>query len=266
MRRNDPHENLPRGAPHFDPGPAFDDSPDTPDFALGTLEMEKLDRLDDDEEEIVELVHDLKNPLTTIALEMSLIEDTLGHLATPDVRAAMARITRNIAFVDRLVQDMLDASAIDAGAFSVQRRPTEICGLLHQVIERTVSSRDRSRIYVEASGRITVPLDAHRIERVIANLVQNALKYAPATTGVAVRVERLVGRVRVSVIDSGPGIGSADQVHLFERHQRTDVARMHDGSGLGLYISRRIIEAHGGIIGVDSVLNIGSRFYFEVPA
>ncbi len=263
MRRHDPRERPDRQV-EFLVAPAPDETEDEPaEFAVGTHEMEKVDRIDDDE--LVEIVHDLKNPLSTIGLEMSLLDDKLTYLASPDVRATMLRIRRNLAFLDRLVHGILDTDALEGGSFSLRRRPVELCALLLQVVERSVSSRDRTRIYLEAPSRLTVSVDGVRIERVVANLVQNALKYSHEGSGVVVRLERTPTNVRVTVIDSGPGISREETGRIFERYQRGAHGHRHDGCGLGLYIARRIVEAHGGTIGVESLPNIGSRFYFELP-
>ena len=240
-----------------------DDSARAPQLAIGTGEMLKVEAADDN---LVELVHDFKSPLATISLEMSLLQETVAQNATPAVRASIARIARNVAYIDRLVRDLLDSSSIDAGELSLQRRPTELCNLLRLVIDRSVASRDRARIYLDVREHVVVNLDAPRIERVVANMLSNALKYGPTTGGIIIRLEQLAGSVRISVIDGGPGVADSARRLIFERFMRTPDARTHEGSGLGLYVSRKIVEAHGGTIGADHVAHVGSRFFFELPA
>jgi signal transduction histidine kinase len=182
-----------------------------------------------------------------------------------EVRAALARISRNVFYADRMVQDLLDCCAIASGHLELRRTPTELRGLLAQVVDRVVSTRDSGRVWIEASSPLTVSVDALRIERVVANLIANALKYAPRPSLIGVRLEVRDGCARVSVIDDGPGLTVAESEWVFERYRRTPSSAAHEGSGLGLYISKRIVEAHGGRIGVDSVEGAGSRFYFELP-
>jgi signal transduction histidine kinase len=225
--------------------------------------MEKVEAADD---HLVELVHDFKTPLATISLEMSVLQETVAINASPAVRAAIARIARNVAYIDRLVHDLLDSSSVEAGELSLQRSPTELCSLLRLVIERSVPSRDRTRIYIDAPGRVVLPVDALRIERVVANMLSNALKYGPTTGGIIVKLEQLAGSVRISVIDGGPAVDAGVRGMIFNRYMRTPDARTHEGSGLGLYVARKIIEAHGGTIGVDHLTHVGSRFFFELPA
>jgi signal transduction histidine kinase len=180
------------------------------------------------------------------------------------MRSAVTRVQHNVAYLDRLVQDILDSCALDAGSFELHRRPSEIYELLEQTIERSVPTRDRARVDLDAAQRLTLNVDDLRIERVVANLLQNALKYAPRGTQVVVRFE--VGRhARISVIDAGPGMTSEEIGHAFAKYWRTADAVIHEGSGLGLYVARRIVEAHGGSIGVESARDQGSSFFFDLP-
>jgi two-component system sensor histidine kinase BaeS len=127
-----------------------------------------------------------------------------------------------------------------------------------------VPTRDRARVFLDAEHRLTLDIDDLRIERVVANLLQNALKYSPRGSGVVVRLE-LEARARISVVDAGPGMTEEEMKLAFTKYWRTPDAVIHEGSGLGLYVARRIVEAHGGTIGVESMCNRGSSFFFELP-
>jgi two-component system, NtrC family, sensor histidine kinase KinB len=100
---------------------------------------------------------------------------------------------------------------------------------------------------------------------VIANFLQNAFKYAPEPSPILVQLDVQPTFVRVSVIDVGPGIPPEEQPHIFDKYRRSSSTHAHDSSGLGLYVSKRIVEAHGGRIGVESVEGAGAHFYFELP-
>ncbi len=217
------------------------------------------------EEDVAQIVHDLKSPLTTIALEAELLEHKLATGDHTDVRHSMTRITRNAYFLERMVQDLLDLCSVEAGALELHPAPTEMRTLLEDVIERVTTTRDRKRVFLRAESAITLMVDDLRIERVVANFLQNALKYAPDHTGIIVRLEQRATSVCVSVIDAGPGLAPADMARIFDKFTRAATARLREGSGLGLYVSKRIIEAHGGHIGVESVQGAGSRFFFELP-
>jgi signal transduction histidine kinase len=162
-----------------------------------------------------------------------------------------------------MVHELLDLSSIDCARLEVVREPTDLETLLVDVLDRVVSSRDRANIEIEVKSRAMAMVDVQRIERVVANLVQNALKYAPDQP-VLVRLETTGERACVSVIDSGPGLGPDEIDSLFSKHRRCRTAGRRDGSGLGLYVSRKIVEAHDGFIGVETNSG-GSRFYFEIP-
>ncbi|HEY5943887.1 MAG TPA: ATP-binding protein, partial [Kofleriaceae bacterium] len=177
----------------------------------------------------------------------------------------VARVTRNVEYLDRLVQDLLDSCAIAAGELSLRRRPTDVRALLEHVVERAVPTRYRASVSLEARSAVTLMLDPLRIERVVSNLLQNAFKYAPRKSWIVIRLDVLGDHARVSVIDTGPGISSEEQTFIFDKYRRTARARSQEGNGLGLYVSRRIIEAHGGRMGVASVKGKGSQFFFDLP-
>jgi PAS domain S-box-containing protein len=217
------------------------------------------------EARLAEIVHDFKNPLATIALEMCLLEDKLQEQAHRDVSAVVRRVSRNVEFLDHMVQDLLDSCAIADGALALRRRPTDLMTLLKDVVERATPTRDRRRVFVEGPTGITLSIDELRIERVVANLLQNALKYTSHTSWIVVRLKACAGVALVSVIDAGAGMTPDELVYIFDKYRRTVGAGTREGNGLGLYVSKQIIEAHGGRIGVDSVRGIGSRFFFELP-
>jgi signal transduction histidine kinase len=263
MRRHLGHERQSSRPHHLDPEWAEEDA-DPPRLAKGTVEMDKLaaGEIAGPPGELVEIVHDLKNPLSTIALELCLLEEQLAEPAS--VRAGLARVQHNVAYLDRLVQDILDSCALHANRFQLQRRPIEVMALVERVLQHAVPSRDRARVYLDASERVLATIDELRIERVVANLVHNALKYSSPGTGIVVRIEVDVC-IRVAVIDAGAGLSATDAAHVFDKYWRSSTASCHEGNGLGLYVAKRIVEEHGGTMGVHSIPSVGSRFFFELP-
>ncbi len=218
-----------------------------------------------DASDVAELVHDLRNPLTTIGLDLELLRARLGEQDSSRLTGALARITRNIHFLDRMVQDVLDSSAHDAGQLVLRREPTELRALLERVLARTLAERDRGRVFLEAAGSISISIDALRIERVVENLIHNALKFAPRASRIVVSLDVLEAGARVSVLDTGPGMTAEESSYAFDKYRRAAGARLHEGHGLGLYVCKEIVEAHGGRIGVESVRGVGSSFFFELP-
>jgi len=217
------------------------------------------------EDDVAQIVHDLKNPLSLIALETDLLDHKLEAGDHVDVKHTVARILQNVSFLDRMVQDLLDLCSLEAGHFVLRPAPTEMRTLLESVIERIVTGRDRARVFLEAWEPVTIEVDDLRIERVVANFLTNALKYAPASTGIVIRLDRTGNRTSVSVIDAGPGMTPVEMSTVFEKYKRLGSPRAAEGTGLGLFVSKQIVEAHGGVIGVDSVHGVGSRFFFELP-
>jgi len=215
--------------------------------------------------ELAQLVHDFKTPLSLVALETQVLQSQLDDGDHVDMVHAITRVLLNLDYIDRMMHDVIDSCAIDAGHFEIHRAPTDLWLLLETVTTRMATTRDRHRIVLEPAPSLTLKIDALRIERVIANLVHNALKYSADSTRVFVRLATATGAARVSVSDAGPGIPRDEVEHLFEEYRRSSAAHSHDSSGLGLYVSKRIVEAHGGRIGVNTATGLGSEFYFEIP-
>jgi signal transduction histidine kinase len=213
------------------------------------------------EEDMAEIVHDLKNPLSTIAIDAQALGFRQSAAATP---SQVWRIERNVAYMDRLVQDLLDLCALDTGCLRIERRPVELRALLERVLDRVLPAHQRDRVYLDACEHVVVTCDEYRIERVVANLVENAIKYTPATGDIIVRLRTRFPITTVSVIDCGPGLSPSECECVFDKFKRASTGRCN-GSGLGLYVSRKIIDAHGGRLGVESVPGLGSRFFFELP-
>jgi signal transduction histidine kinase len=224
-----------------------------------------LGRRDVRHEDIARIAHDFKNPLSTIALEADLLEHRLTGGDQSGVKRAADRIARNVEFLDRLVMDLLDLCSFEAGRVELRREPTELRALLEHVIERVVPSRDLDRVVLAPSLRQIVELDDLRIERVVANLITNAMKYAPAKSRIDVVLELETTLARVSVRDTGSALGATEIAYIFDAYRRVDRLSESEGSGLGLYVSKRIIEAHDGQIGVTKLIDGGTRFFFELP-
>jgi signal transduction histidine kinase len=236
---------------------------DEPAPQLGKGTRNDLRRTRAIDEDIESVAHDVKTPLSIIMLEASVLEQRLGRVVSPQVRVGLERIATNAAYIDRLVSDLLDLGCHDAGRLDIRSEPVGLYELLRRALERAVSTIDRTRVTLDLRARAIVDGDAVRLERVISNLVANALKHSGRSAPVTVRLEVVRRVARVSVIDSGPGMTADECRAVFDRYRRGRTRAA--GHGLGLYISRRIVEAHGGRIGVASTPGKGCRFYFELP-
>jgi two-component system sensor histidine kinase BaeS len=157
-----------------------------------------------------------------------------------------------------MVHELIDTGVIEAGRLTLHREPTELRELIDAVVARWSNTTHAARIAVDAADRITIDVDRLRIERVIANLLSNALAYSPETAQVIVGLQVGARIARISVRDAGPGVRADRLARVFEANE-SDA-----GSGFGLAVSKHIVEAHGGRIGVDSSPS-GSEFYVELP-
>ena len=228
--------------------------------AAAAAKPRQVRKVDDD---VASLAHDIKNPLTIIMLETSQIEQRIGARGLPSVQRGLERIAQNAAYIDRLVSDLLDLTSHEAGTLELRLERVDLARLLQEALSRAVSSLERARVSLEIRQVVQVLADELRIERVVSNLVCNALKYCEGS--VVVRLDVRGAYACVSVIDSGPGLTAEESRMVFERYRRAATNQGQQGYGLGLHTSRRIIEAHRGRIGIASQPGRGSRFFFELP-
>jgi signal transduction histidine kinase len=219
-------------------------------------------------ENTAQIVHDVKNPLSSIALEVELLEARLACGDPFDAARSIGRIRRNVTFLDRLIYDLLDVCTLSNGRLALRRAPCDLQCLVVEVIDRVVPAAERHRVLLDQHGSrapIEARIDELRIERVIANLLDNALRYTPKKSPIVVRLTRDTHNAHVSVSDGGPGLTDAERDVVFEPYRRGVSSRGHSGNGLGLYVSKQIVEAHGGYIGVESERGTGARFFFALP-
>jgi signal transduction histidine kinase len=218
------------------------------------------------EHDVAEIVHDLKSPLYAITMETVLLDDKLMRGDQRGGRRSLDRINSNVLYLDRLVHDLLDVCALATGNLELVRETTDLRTMLEEVLDRVVPERHRERVLIDADEPVQMSIDPLRIERVVANLVDNAIKYAPPPSHIVVRLRSTPAGAMISVIDAGPGLEAVDLSRLFEPYRRGRTSRGCTGSGLGLFVSKKIVELHGGTIGVESVVGLGTRFFFELPS
>jgi len=218
-------------------------------------------------EEVLAVVsHDLRNPLSAIAMcSRVLLESPPGTAEERD--ALLATIVQSTELTNRLIEDLLDLSMIEAGRLSVERRMEDVAPIVEQVVQMFVGiASERSIALYEdvAPGLPPVMGDAARILQALANLIANALKFTDAGGRVTVSAEPHEDGVVFSVRDTGSGIPPEHLSRIFERYWQSRGKAPIRGSGLGLAIAKGIVEAHGGHIWVASVPGEGSWFSFTV--
>jgi len=210
------------------------------------------------------LSHDLKNPLSVIVLQGRFLAKRLAERGLGEEGRAAEVISQSAAVIDRLVRELLEMAYLEEDHVQLRRVPTDLGAFLKAVLERALSTPDRDKVKLVVRDAATAAIDPVRIERVVVNLVQNALKYAPLSL-LEVRVEVRAAMAVISVVDGGPGLSKEEASFVFDKYRRAPSAGKRDGLGLGLYICQKIVEAHGGSIGVSSTPGRGSTFSFEVP-
>jgi signal transduction histidine kinase len=169
--------------------------------------------------------------------------------------------------MNAMIQDLVDAARMESGQLALDLQPVDLPSFLLDLQTRLAPALDVGRVRVEpAPGLPPVCADPERLERILTNLLSNALKYSEAGREVTVTLTRRDDLVITTVTDRGKGISPDELPHLFQRYFRTGAARQQrEGLGLGLYVSRMLVDAHGGQIWVESELGKGSSFSFSLP-
>jgi len=236
----------------------------------GTLE--RLRQADRQRRELVANVsHDLRSPLASIQgyLETILMKD--AQLPAEERRRFLEIIHTGVLRLGALVNELFELSKLEAEGARPALEPFPLSELVQDVVMKFQPQAHGQRLRLTAEYPHDLPFvrgDLGMIERVLANLIENAMRYTPQGGRVAVTLAHEGGRVRVRVADTGPGIPGEDLPHLFERFYRVDKsrARHSGGSGLGLAIARHILELHGNRIYVERTSPAGTVFVFELTA
>jgi signal transduction histidine kinase len=213
--------------------------------------------------------HDLRNPLSTIQSAAELLERSLDE---PQMRERAAGCADHIQSAARRMAQQLDAfldvSRLEAGRpLELKKRPHDLMPLVRQVVQESQQTTQRHRLLLEGPALLQASVDAPRLQRVVSNLVGNAIKYSPEGGEVNVKVEAHDTDVIITVRDRGIGIPGADQSRVFERFQRgSNVEGRIAGTGIGLAGAKQIVEQHGGAITLKSQVGKGSTFTVRFPA
>jgi len=215
------------------------------------------------------VAHDLRSPISGInGLTDMLLDNVYGEL-TPDQREVVDFINKANRSMNDLVNDLLDISAIESGQLRLAPQVADLGEVIAQSIRfHSLAAKSKSIVIEQLEGSVPAfSFDSRRVAQVMDNLLTNAIKFSPTSTTVRVTLEAVNGKAMVSVIDQGQGIPPQEQGLLFQAYKRTSVRPTagEASTGLGLIITRKIVEAHGGTIVVASEPGQGATFRFSLP-
>jgi signal transduction histidine kinase len=219
---------------------------------------------------LANMSHELRTPLNAIIGFSQVLNEKLFGEVNEKQAEYLEDILTSANHLLALINDILDLSKVEAGQVELSVAPFSLREALERgiVMVRERASNDSVEVALsETPGIDLVSGDERRIRQVIFNLLSNAVKFTPAGGSVDVQATQVNGEVRVSVADTGPGIAPEDHERIFEEFQQTEAGvGQREGTGLGLALSKRLVELHGGRIWVDSALGQGSTFVFTLPS
>jgi signal transduction histidine kinase len=218
---------------------------------------------------LASMSHELRTPLNAIIGFSQVLREGMVGEVTEKQKEYLGDILSSGNHLLSLINDVLDLSKVEAGQVELEIAPFSLREALESgiVMVRERATEDGVRIMLEPTDVGLVTGDERRVRQVIFNLLSNAVKFTPEGGSVDVCAAQVNGEVRVSVTDSGPGIAAEDCERIFEEFQQTEAGlEQREGTGLGLALSKRLVELHGGHIWVDSEPGKGSTFVFTLPA
>ncbi len=210
--------------------------------------------------------HDLKNPLNVIQLATRFVRAQI--VGGEDPLATLDRIDRAAHRMGVLITDLLDLAKIEAGRFHVMPTPCAARALVADAItlQKPIAAERGVRLESAEVEDVSILVDQDRMFQVLANLLSNAIKFTPKEGQVSISSRTAGGFTRFMVHDDGPGMAPYVVDRVFDRYWQAPTSAVRQGSGLGLYIAKGLIEAHGGRIWAESVAGAGSTFFFTVPS
>ena len=243
-------------------------------FSVFLHDISERKRVEQMKNEFISTVsHELRTPLTSIQASLAMLADGMAGELPPDALRLIAIASQSSERLVRMVNDLLDIQKIEAGQMHFEARAQPLLPVAERALAameghaRKAGVRLLSDWAVGVAG-IAASIDADRMEQVLTNLLSNAIKFTPAGKSVTLGLAQTPGKVRLLVLDEGPGIAPEFQQRVFHRFAQADGAdsRTRGGTGLGLAISKAIIEEHGGTIGFTTAPDRGTRFVVELPA
>lgn len=231
--------------------------------ATDIQELKLLQQYKDDF--IIIASHEIKTPITSLKASLQMLDRIKDNPSSAIFPKLIVQANRSLDKVNVLIEDLLNASMANQGQLQIRRQRFTLSGLINTCTNNTY----RERVYTittEGDMQIEVFADIIRIEQIVINFINNAMKYAPDSKEINICIEKVDDMAKVSVLDKGPGIPPEKIRYLFDRYYRAENSEsQYSGLGLGLYICAEIIKKHNGQIGAESELTKGSTFWFTLP-
>lgn len=233
---------------------------------LGTvMDITALKQIQQQKDDFISIAsHELKTPLTSLKASLQLLERMKTN-PTALLPRLIEQSNRSMDKISELVEELLNVTRINEGKVILNKKKFNLAHMVDECRSH-VLQLGTHELVVEGEKNLEIMADENRIQQVVVNFINNAVKYAPCSRKIFLNIEKSSHSVKVSLRDTGPGIPADKLPHLFERYYRVDPKGIQvSGLGLGLYISADIIERHGGKIGVESGEGKGSTFWFTLP-
>ncbi len=242
-----------------------------------TKDLEKANRclqsLNELKDEFIAVTsHELRSPLTAIRGYLSfLVDEGLLSKMPEEAKNYLIRVNDNATVLNNLVNNILDVSRIETNRFELRRTPVDIANLLQKVIRNFSFQAQERKLDIQFINKLKEPVilnvDEIRIQQVLRNILDNAIKYTMKGKGIAVEIEMKGIGVQVAIIDEGVGIPKSQIFEIFDKFKqaKNSLTRFKGGAGLGLFISKKIIELHGGMIWAESQVRKGTTFRIQLP-
>ncbi|BDT60056.1 hypothetical protein MasN3_35500 [Massilia varians] len=243
-------------------------------FSVFLHDISERKRVEQMKNEFISTVsHELRTPLTSIQASLAMLADGMAGELPPDALRLITIASQSSERLVRMVNDLLDIQKIEAGQMHFETLAQPLLPVAERALAAMEGHARKAGVRLlgdwdAGAARIAASIDADRMEQVLTNLLSNAIKFTPAGKTVTLGLARTPGKVRLLVLDEGPGIAPEFQQRVFQRFAQADGAdsRTRGGTGLGLAISKAIIEEHGGTIGFTTAPGRGTRFVVELPA
>ncbi len=234
-----------------------------------TSDISEFKRLDEERNDFIGIAtHELKTPVTSLKAYAEVLERRLRKSGDVDSATHLSKMNTQLDKLTHLIEDLLDVTKIEAGKLQMRTEVFDFDALVSEIIEELQPTTDSHDLRVKGKTHKKIRADRERTGQVLTNLLTNAIKYSPKATEVCIELSANASEVRLSVVDFGVGIPKAKQDNIFDRFYRVSgdgSTNTFPGLGLGLYLSKEIIQRQGGTISFTSTFGRGSTFTFALP-